>query len=126
MTTLNAAGAAKLTGQDLSRLKKYLSDNLLRALESEGVPVAQRDTFARQNINKVFEQTQLKLPEDLRKQIFDQVLNDLLGYGPIQSLLDDDEVTEIMSTVPRRSLLRRRVSLSRAMSLLMTTIMSCG
>ena len=93
MTTLNAAGAAKLTGQDLSRLKKYLSDNLLRALESEGVPVAQRDAFARQNINKVFEQTQLKLPEDLRKQIFDQVLNDLLGYGPIQSLLDDDEVT---------------------------------
>jgi len=48
MTTLNAAGAAKITGQDLSRLKKYLTDNLLRALESEGIPVAQRDAFARQ------------------------------------------------------------------------------
>ena len=114
MTTLNAAGAAKLTGQDLSRLKKYLTDNLLRALESEGVPVAQRDTFARQNINKVFEQTQLKLPEDLRKQIFDQVLNDLLGYGPIQSLLDDDEVTEIMVNGPKKIFVEKKGQLIKS------------
>ncbi|HET7144465.1 MAG TPA: CpaF family protein, partial [Anaerolineales bacterium] len=46
--------------------------------------------------------TQLKLPDDLRKQIFSQVLNDLLGYGPIQSLLDDDEVTEIMVNGPKK------------------------
>jgi pilus assembly protein CpaF len=102
MTTPNSAGAAKLTGQDLFRLKKYLSDNLLRALETDGIPVSQRDAFARQNIGKVFEQTQLKLPEDLRKQIFDQVLNDLLGFGPIQSLLDDDDVTEIMVNGPKK------------------------
>ena len=114
MTTLNAAGAAKLTGQDLSRLKKYLTDNLLRALESEEVPVAQRDTFARQNINKVFEQTQLKLPEDLRKQIFDQVLNDLLGYGPIQSLLDDDEVTEIMVNGPKKIFVEKKGKLTKS------------
>jgi pilus assembly protein CpaF len=102
MTTPNSAGAAKLTGQDLFRLKKYLSDNLLRALETDGIPGSQRDAFARQNIGKVFEQTQLKLPEDLRKQIFDQVLNDLLGFGPIQSLLDDDDVTEIMVNGPKK------------------------
>ena len=114
MTTLNAAGAAKLTGQDLSRLKKYLSDNLLRALESEEVPVAHRDAFARQNINKVFEQTQLKLPEDLRKQIFDQVLNDLLGYGPIQSLLDDDEVTEIMVNGPKKIFVEKKGQLIKS------------
>ena len=114
MTTLNAAGAAKLTGQDLSRLKKYLTDNLLRALESEEVPVAQRDTFARQNINKVFEQTQLKLPEDLRKQIFDQVLNDLMGYGPIQSLLDDDEVTEIMVNGPKKIFVEKKGKLTKS------------
>lgn len=115
MTILSAAaGSAKLTSQDLSRLKKYLSDNLLRALESEEVPVAQRDAFARQNINKVFEQTQLKLPEDLRKQIFDQVLNDLLGYGPIQSLLDDDEVTEIMVNGPKKIFVEKKGQLIKS------------
>lgn len=114
MTVLSAAGSAKLTGQDLSRLKKYLSDNLLRALEMEEIPIAQRDAFARQNIGKVFEQTQLKLPEDLRKQIFDQVLNDLLGFGPIQILLDDEEVTEIMVNGPKKIFIEKKGKLTKS------------
>jgi pilus assembly protein CpaF len=114
MTTLNNAGAARLTGQDLSRLKKYLTDNLLRAFEAEEVPVAERTTFARQNIIKIFEQTQLKLPEDLRKQIFDQVLSDLLGFGPIQSLLDDDEVTEIMVNGPKKVFVEKKGQLIKS------------
>ena len=113
MTILSAAaGSAKLTSQDLSRLKKYLSDNLLRALEMEEIPIAQRDAFARQNIGKVFEQTQLKLPEDLRKQIFDQVFNDLFGFGPIQSLLDDEEVTEIMVNGPKKIFVEKQGKLT--------------
>jgi pilus assembly protein CpaF len=114
MTTLNPAGAAKLTGQDLSRLKKYLTDNLLRALEMDGIPGTQRDTFARQNIIKIFEQTQVKLPEDLRKQIFEQVLNDLLGFGPIQTLLDDDEVTEIMVNGPKKVFVEKKGKLIKS------------
>ncbi|MBL8062052.1 MAG: hypothetical protein JNK32_03465, partial [Anaerolineales bacterium] len=62
----------RLTGQDLVRLKKYLADNLMRAVEMEGIPAAQRVTFVQQNINRIFEQTQLKLPEDLKKEIFNQ------------------------------------------------------
>ena len=102
MSMLNSPGAARFTSQDLLRLKKYLADNLLRALEMEGVPAAQRNAFLRQQIIQIYEQTQLKLPDELRKQIFSQVLNDLLGYGPIQSLLDDDEVTEIMVNGPKK------------------------
>ena len=41
---------SRFTSQDLSRLKKYLADNLLRALETEGVAVAQRDDFVKQDI----------------------------------------------------------------------------
>lgn len=102
MSMLNSPGAARFTSQDLLRLKKYLADNLLRALEMEGVPAPQRNTFLQQQIIQIYEQTQLKLPDDLRKQIFSQVLNDLLGFGPIQSLLDDDEVTEIMVNGPKK------------------------
>ena len=115
MTILSAAaGSAKLTSQDLSRLKKYLSDNLLRVLETEQIPSAQRAVFAHENIGKVFEQTQLKLPEDLRKQIFDQVFNDLFGFGPIQSLLDDDEVTEIMVNGPKKIFVEKQGKLTKS------------
>ncbi len=108
MTTLDATSQNRLTGQDLTRLKKYLADALMRALESEGVPVAKRAAFVKQNIVAVYEQTQVKLPEDLRKQIFLQVMDDLLGFGPIQTLLDDDEVSEIMVNGPKKIFVEKK------------------
>ncbi len=113
MTSLNSASPGRLTGQDLIRLKKYLADNLMRALESENISVAQRADFVQQNIIHVYEQTQLKLPNDLRKEIFEQVLNDLLGFGPIQSLLDDEEVSEIMVNGPKKIFVEKKGKLTK-------------
>jgi pilus assembly protein CpaF len=113
MNALPASPSTRLTSQDLIRLKKYLSDGLMRALEMEGVPAPQRNTFVQQNIVRVYEQTQLKLPEDLKKEIFGQVLNDLLGYGPLQALLDDPEISEIMVNGPKKVFVERKGQLSK-------------
>lgn len=104
----------RLTGQDLVRLKKYLADNLLRALEMDGVEASQRPAFIQQNIGRIFETTQLKLPEDLKKDIFKQVLNDLLGFGPIQPLLDDPDVSEIMVNGPKKIFVEKKGQLSKS------------
>jgi pilus assembly protein CpaF len=114
MTSPNPSAPKSFTHQDLSRLKKYLSDNLLRALEMEGVPAGDRNEFVKKNIVHIFEQTKLKLPEDLRKQIFEQVLNDLLGYGPIQSLLDDPDVSEIMVNGPKKVFVEKNGKLTKS------------
>ncbi|MCB0118690.1 MAG: CpaF family protein [Anaerolineales bacterium] len=106
--------AQRLTGQDLVRLKKYLADNLLRALETEGIDASQRVAFIQQNIGRVFETTQLKFPEDLKKEIFKQVLNDLLGYGPIQPLLDDPDVSEIMVNGPKKIFVEKSGRLTKS------------
>jgi pilus assembly protein CpaF len=112
---MNASGAPqRLTGQDLIRLKKFLADNLMRALEMESIPAAQRTTFVQQNITKIFEQTQIKLPEDVKKEIFKQTLNDLLGFGPLQPLLDDPDITEIMVNGPKKVFIEKKGQLSRA------------
>ncbi|MEK6751846.1 MAG: CpaF family protein [Chloroflexota bacterium] len=113
MTLPVPAAPKSLTSQDLLRLKKYLSDNLLRAVEMEGIPAGERNAFLQKNIMHVYEQTKLKLPEDLRKQIFDQVLDDLLGYGPIQSLLDDPDVSEIMVNGPKKVFVEKKGQLSK-------------
>ncbi len=114
MSMLNTAGSTRFTSQDLLRLKKYLADNLLRSLEMEDVAVDQRNAYLQQQITQIYEQTQLKLPDDLRKQIFSQVLNDLLGFGPIQSLLDDDEVTEIMVNGPKKIFVEKKGQLTKS------------
>jgi pilus assembly protein CpaF len=114
MNLPGSTASGRLTSQDLIRLKKYLADNLMRALEAEGISAEQRTNFVRQNIIHVYEQTQLKLPDDLRKQIFEQVLNDLLGYGPIQSLLDDEEVSEIMVNGPKKIFVEKKGKLTKS------------
>jgi pilus assembly protein CpaF len=111
---MNPAAPSGLTSQDLIRLKKYLADGLVRALEMEGVPAAQRPVFVQKNIVHIYEQTKLKIPEDLKKQIFDQVLNDILGFGPIQALLDDPDVSEIMVNGPKKVFIERKGQLTRA------------
>jgi pilus assembly protein CpaF len=111
---MNPEGPSRLTSQDLVRLKKYLADGLIRALEMEGIPAAQRVTFVQKNIAQVYEQTKLKIPEDLKKQIFDQVMNDILGYGPIQILLDDPDVSEIMVNGPKKVFVEKKGQLTRA------------
>jgi pilus assembly protein CpaF len=111
---MNPAAPSGLTSQDLIRLKKYLAEGLGRALEMEGVPSAQRTAFVQKNIGLIYEQTKLKIPEDLKKQIFDQVLNDILGFGPIQILLDDPDVSEIMVNGPKKVFIEKKGQLTRA------------
>jgi pilus assembly protein CpaF len=74
----------------------------------------QRTTFVQQNIGRIFETTQLKLPEDLKKDIFKQVLNDLLGFGPIQPLLDDPDVSEIMVNGPKKVFIEKKGQLTKS------------
>jgi pilus assembly protein CpaF len=114
MNTPSSSGSQRLTAQDLIRLKKFLSDGLSRALETEGIPVAQRSAFVQQNISLVYDQTQLKLPDDLKKDIFRQVFNELLGYGPIQELLDDPDVSEIMVNGPKKVFVEKGGKLTKS------------
>jgi pilus assembly protein CpaF len=114
MNTPLSGAPQRLTGQDLIRLKKYLAENLLRALETEGVEASQRAAFIQQNIGRVFETTQLKFPEDLKRDIFKQVLNDLLGFGPIQPLLDDEDVSEIMVNGPKKVFIEKKGQLTKS------------
>jgi len=102
MTTLSSIGPSRLTGQDLARLKKYLIDTISRTMEMEGVSFDQRNDFIKERIEGIYAQAKLKLPEDMRQLIFKDVLNDLLGYGPIQPLLEDSEVTEVMVNGPKK------------------------
>jgi pilus assembly protein CpaF len=82
--------------ENIDKVKAYLVNNLSRELEVNPPPVHQRRETITALLEEVYANTQLKLPETLRIQVFRDVLDDLLGYGPIQPLLEDDEITEVM------------------------------
>ena len=115
MTTLaSAGGPARLTGQDLIRLKKYLIENISRSIEGEGITVDQREEFIKQRIQGIYEQANLKLPQDVRGMIFKEVLNELLGFGPLQPLLDDPEITEVMVNGPKNVFIEKKGILTKS------------
>src|SRR5512143_730614 len=104
---------ARFTADDISKLKRFIIDLLSRGLESEGVTSQQRADFVKLHIKSVYEQAHVSLPDDIQRGIFQDVLNDMMGYGPIQPLLDDPEVTEVMVNGPKKVYVEKKGQLLR-------------
>lgn len=100
MTSQNQAQTGNQPAIDLDRVKAYLVSNLSQAFESNPPPIKHRRKSAQQMLGQIYERTNINLAATLREQLFHDVLDDLLGYGPIQHLLDDDSISEVMVNGP--------------------------
>jgi pilus assembly protein CpaF len=96
MTKLPNQSSPGLTAADMVKFKNYLIENLSRALEGQEIPIDKQTEYVTKGIAEVYERSQLKLPDTIRQQLAHDVLDEVLGYGPIQPLLDDPEVSEVM------------------------------
>lgn len=81
---------------DPEKLKVYLKSYITRALESQQIDPDQRRQVVSQLLEQGYQSTKLNLSPGLRDSIFKVVLDELIGFGPIQQLLDDPEITEVM------------------------------
>src|SRR3972149_5030619 len=93
---------------DLAKVKTYLANAVTQDLEANPVSIDQRSAAVEESLQRAYQQTRLNLPESLRIQVFHDVKDDLLGYGPIQPLLDDDEITEVMVNGANRVYIERK------------------
>ncbi|MEP7358767.1 MAG: ATPase, T2SS/T4P/T4SS family, partial [Anaerolineales bacterium] len=48
-----------------------------------------------------------------RKRLFDQIVSEILGLGPLEALLQDDTITEIMVNGPKNIYIERKGKLER-------------
>ncbi len=81
---------------DPNKLKSYLINYISHALESKSLTPAERTKVVRDLLVQAYESTKLQLSNSLRDDIFKVVMDELIGFGPIQQLLDDPHVTEVM------------------------------
>jgi pilus assembly protein CpaF len=51
--------------------------------------------------NRILEQQGINLPRNDRQRLFEAIAAEILGYGPIEPLLNDESVNEIMVNGPR-------------------------
>ncbi len=88
----------------LSRLKERatrgLFDRMGSRLNDATLTEDQLHALVREELATVVEQEDVPLTTEERQRLFHEVGDDVLGYGPLQRLLDDPSVTEIMVNGP--------------------------
>ena len=98
---------------ELTKLKEYLISIISRNLEENPPTAAKRPQVVKDLLYQVFLNTKINLAVTLRDQLFHEIIDDMFGFGPIQSLLDDDNVTEIMVNGAQKVYVERKGKLER-------------
>jgi len=97
-------------------LKTRVQAKLLSTIDSN-VDVT-KVAEVRKTIQELFEQIlneeNIVLSRPERARMFEQIAAEILGFGPLQSLLDDDTVTEIMVNGSKNIYVERRGKITRA------------
>ena len=102
MATPISTNFTRLTSADLLKFKRYLAESVSRSMEGESFQLGDRNEVLRQRLNEAYIQTKVSLPEDIRKQIFNEIIDEMTGFGPIQPLLDDPDISEVMVNGPKK------------------------
>ena len=85
---------------DIAQLKSYLTAALRQEMEANPPDTE----VLRQNVSEMLAQitqrARLNLDERLRQALFREIIDEVIGYGPIQPFLDQADISEIMVNGP--------------------------
>jgi pilus assembly protein CpaF len=91
----------------LNKLKTHLINTLTNELGAHPPPDDQYKQILETKLDQIYVGLNIQLPEQTRKKVFREVINELAGYGPIQPFLDDPGVSEVMVNGPKRVFIER-------------------
>lgn len=113
MATPLSSNFTRLTSADLLKFKKYLAENISRSMEGEPLQLGDRSEMIKQRLEEIYVQTKVTLPDDIRQQVFNEILDEMTGFGPIQPLLDDQDVSEVMVNGPKKVFIEKGGKLTK-------------
>lgn len=65
------------------------------------------DTMVAQYSNTVMNAEHISIPTSIREQIIAEMIDDVLGFGPIEPLLKEESITEVMVNGPKQVYIER-------------------
>ncbi len=115
MSTGESHTSPSLGGPEYGQLKSYLMAAISRDLEAANPPAEQRAALVARRLAEAYAQIQsrLQLAENVRQALFLEIQNEILGYGPIQPLLDDPAISEVMVNGPKDVYIEKEGRLTR-------------
>jgi pilus assembly protein CpaF len=83
-------------------------------MEGKELQLADRTEFMKQRLSEVYTQVKVNLPEDHPPAAFKDILDELTGYGPIQPLLEDPDISEVMVNGPKKVFIEKGGKLTKS------------
>ncbi|TMC45150.1 MAG: CpaF family protein [Chloroflexi bacterium] len=101
---------------NVDRIKKAVHERLIQSLGLNS-DTASSDLVQRriaELVDEYCEEAKLKLTKHDRDELAELIMHDVLGLGPLESLLEDPEVSEIMVNGPKTIFAERRGRLTQS------------
>jgi pilus assembly protein CpaF len=98
---------------ELTKLRDFLVGQVSREMEGQPVLGEDRRKAVNQLLQQAYQNTRLQLPNTIRDQLFHDILDDLLGFGPLQPLIDDPDISEIMVNGPKNIYIERKGKITK-------------
>jgi len=91
-------GQREADNMQLRKIRKRLVEHFFKQAQPTGDAAADAATkrTIEQEIPQALRAADATLPDGVRTQLLSEVMNELYGFGPIQPLLDDPTITEVM------------------------------
>jgi pilus assembly protein CpaF len=103
----------KATTPDYSKLREYLIATVTQDLSEVGLTSEKRSQAIQDHLVEALAQANLNLSDAGRDRLLRDILDEITGFGPIQPLLNDPDVTEIMVNGPRKIYIEKKGHLER-------------
>ncbi|GAB5490603.1 MAG: CpaF family protein [Phototrophicaceae bacterium] len=101
---------ARKGGDNYSDLKVRIQNRLLSELDPN-MDISKKDEVRRQIqdlFNAILAEENMLLSKSERERLFESIVADILGLGPLETLLGDDTITEIMVNGPKNIFIEQK------------------
>lgn len=113
----DAAGAASQAkgSNPHAEFKQRVQNKLLAEMDQlEGARKNEIRGAIEELFNTILAEESMVLSKTERQRLFESIVADILGFGPMQTLLDDDSISEVMVNGPKNIFVERKGQITRA------------
>lgn len=114
MTGINPNGDYQLTEQDLARIRDFYLSSVLKQIDQMDRDADPEPEEIHSILEEIHQQENIPLEGRIKESLFREVLFEIIGFGPIQPALNDQEVTEVMVNGPHQVYIEKSGKLSKS------------
>ena len=113
MTASGVNAPAGASAPDYTKLREYLIATVTQNPDAPDLAPEQRQQAIQDRLAEALARTKLTLSDSIRDRLLREIFDEITGYGPLQPLLDDPDITEIMVNGPNKIYVEKKGHLER-------------